>query len=39
MQLYRGILPMLYEEERKEDWSADVDDRVQFAVDFGKKNK
>jgi len=39
MQLYRGILPMLYEEERKGDWSADVDDRVQFAVDFGKKNK
>merc|ERR1719460_751328 len=39
MQLYRGCLPLLYEEARNEDWSADVDARVQFAVDFGKKNK
>jgi len=39
MQLYRGCLPLLYEESRNEDWSADVDARVQFAVDFGKKNK
>merc|ERR1719362_2150469 len=26
MQLYRGCLPLLYEESRNEDWSADVDE-------------
>eukprot|EP00088_Acartia_fossae_P010820 TRINITY_DN1541_c0_g1_i3.p1 TRINITY_DN1541_c0_g1~~TRINITY_DN1541_c0_g1_i3.p1 ORF type:complete len:536 (-),score=228.63 TRINITY_DN1541_c0_g1_i3:587-2194(-) len=39
MQLFRGITPMLYEPERAEPWTADIDNRVQFAVDFGKKNK
>ena len=39
MQLFRGITPMLYESDRVDPWIADIDARVQFAVDFGKKNK
>jgi len=39
MQLYRGLTPLLYTEDRNADWSADVDSRVQFAVDFGKQNR
>merc|ERR1712240_234346 len=38
MQLYRGCIPLLYEKERANDWMKDVDDRVQFAIDFGKRN-
>merc|ERR1711970_1539980 len=34
MQLYRGCIPLLYEKERAGDWMKDVDDRVQFAIDF-----
>merc|ERR1711881_311101 len=36
MQLHRGILPLFYEEPRPEDWIKDVDNRIQFGVDFGK---
>ena len=25
-------------EPRMDDWSADVDERIQYCVDFGKKN-
>ena len=25
-------------EERLADWTKDVDERIQFAIDFGKKN-
>merc|ERR1711953_1351855 len=38
MQLYRGVVPLSYPEGRAEDWGQDVDDRIQFGVDFGKKN-
>jgi len=38
MQLYRGCIPLLYEKERAGDWMKDVDDRVQFAIDFGKRS-
>jgi len=34
--LYRGILPLYYEEGRIEDWLADVDRRIQYGIDFGK---
>jgi len=39
MQLYRGLTPLLYQQERHSDWSTDVDNRVQMAVDYGKKNR
>jgi len=38
MQLYRGVVPLYYAEPRMDDWSADVDERIQYCVDFGKKN-
>jgi len=38
MQLYRGCIPLMYEKERAADWMKDVDDRVQFAIDFGKRS-
>jgi len=39
MQLYRGLTPLFYEPARAADWSTDIDNRVQFAVEFGKKNR
>merc|ERR1712126_576404 len=39
MQMYRGCIPILYEEERGNDWTKDVDNRVQLAIDFGKRSK
>ncbi|KAL6430242.1 hypothetical protein ACFW04_007757 [Cataglyphis niger] len=36
MHLYRGILPLFYEEPRLADWIKDVDVRVQFGLNFGK---
>lgn len=38
MQLFRGVVPLFYPEPRMDDWSADVDERIQYCVDFGKKN-
>merc|ERR1719295_2025300 len=38
MQLYRGCIPLMYEKERAGDWMKDVDDRVQYAIDFGKRS-
>ncbi|XP_017796842.1 PREDICTED: pyruvate kinase-like isoform X1 [Habropoda laboriosa] len=34
--LYRGILPLYYEEAPLADWVKDVDARVQFGLKFGK---
>jgi len=40
LQLYRGCIPLLYEQARPEGaWMDDVDARVQYAIDFGKKSK
>merc|ERR1711992_525037 len=40
LQLYRGCIPLLYEQPRPEGaWMDDVDARVQYAIDFGKKSK
>merc|ERR1712045_760944 len=38
MQIFRGVVPLFYPEGRLDDWSADVDERIQYCVDFGKKN-
>jgi len=38
MQMYRGCIPLLYEQERDGDWMKDVDARVQYAIDFGKRS-
>jgi len=38
MQLHRGILPLFYKEDRLDDWTNDVEERIQFGVDFGKRN-
>merc|ERR1711953_464232 len=38
MQIFRGCIPLLYEKERDADWMKDVDDRVQYAIDFGKRS-
>ena len=35
----RGCIPMYYETPRPDgDWMEDVDARVQFAIDFGKRS-
>lgn len=36
LHLYRGILPLIYEEAPLSDWLKDVDARVQFGLKFGK---
>merc|ERR1711994_324043 len=37
LQLYRGCIPLLYDQARPEGaWMDDVDARVQYAIDFGK---
>lgn len=35
--LYRGILPVVYEQPPQEDWLKDVDVRVQYGMEFGKE--
>ena len=38
-QIFRGCIPLLYEKPRPEGaWMDDVDARVQYAIDFGKKS-
>lgn len=34
--LFRGILPLQFEDARLNDWLKDVDARVQFGITFGK---
>ncbi|XP_037806837.1 pyruvate kinase isoform X1 [Lucilia sericata] len=36
--LYRGLVPIVYKEPPLSDWLKDVDVRVQFGVQVGKKN-
>jgi len=37
MQIYRGCIPLFFEKERPADWMTDVDERVQYAIDLGKR--
>lgn len=38
LHLHRGVFPLHYEPGRDADWTKDVDNRIQFAVNFGKKS-
>lgn len=35
--LYRGILPLLFTGDRHPDWPIDVDNRIEYAVEVGRK--
>ncbi|XP_072385591.1 pyruvate kinase-like isoform X2 [Diabrotica undecimpunctata] len=35
-QMYRAILPLIYETDRQEDWLKDVDARLHYGIRFGK---
>jgi len=37
LQMCKGIIPLLYKQEKDSDWMKDVDDRINFAVNFGKE--
>lgn len=34
--LYRGILPLYFDQDREADWLTDVDIRIRAAINFGK---
>ncbi|XP_008200880.2 pyruvate kinase [Tribolium castaneum] len=34
--LFRGIIPLFYEVERKDDWRRDIEARISFGISFGK---
>ncbi|CAH2991541.1 unnamed protein product [Chilo suppressalis] len=34
--LYRGVLPIVYQDGAAEDWLKDVDNRVQYGLKFGR---
>lgn len=38
MQIYRGCVPLFFTKPRPADWMTDVDERVQYAIDFGKRS-
>ena len=39
LQVFRGCIPLYYDQPRLEGaWMDDVDARVQYAIDFGKKS-
>ncbi|GIY29879.1 pyruvate kinase PKM [Caerostris extrusa] len=37
--LFRGVFPIHYTDERKPDWTEDVDSRIQFALEYAKRRK
>ncbi|QQP52147.1 Pyruvate kinase, partial [Caligus rogercresseyi] len=36
LQLYRGVMPIYYPNERDPDWTKDTDNRIQEAINYGK---
>jgi len=39
MQLFRGCIPLHYSTPQTGDWMQDVDDRIQFGINFGRQSK
>jgi pyruvate kinase len=35
--LYRGCFPLIYDSQNSDDWFADLEDRVNFAIKQGKE--
>lgn len=35
--LFRGILPLFYARERAQEWIVDIENRVNYAIEFGRK--
>lgn len=39
LHLYSGIYPLVDKQEKVEDWPTDVDNRINFAINVGKKRR
>lgn len=38
LHLYRGVFPLYYsKQERDNDWTSDVDNRINYAINSGKE--
>lgn len=37
LHLYRGCFPLIYDKYNSQDWFADLEDRVDFAIKAGKE--
>lgn len=35
-RLYRGVFPVIYDLEREPDWLKDVENRLNYGIEFGK---
>ena len=39
LHLHRGVLPIAYPAEKNDDWTKDIDERVNAAIKFAQNNK